>query len=239
MKMKSKFIEDFLVIVFILILLPFPKIIEEILLGLLFCVCFFFCFWGFTKIGKRGNRIYAYNLPYLILEAMLLQIHSVRFSLVANNIQNQLLCVHFYQWFTEKLQFTDTINFGVLIYFWFIIYFFSFLFSNGITQKNQKEEENSELVIECRFCLKQLNKYMISCFVISFFHFVCEIIKNMIIEKSNFETAFLSKIVITIGTCFPFVIIYLMMAGFIYRRMKGIQYENIKTNRNRFLEKDN
>lgn len=218
MKEKTEFIENFLVIIFGLLLLPFPKIIEEILVGLLFCICFFFCFWGDTIIGKRINKIYDYNLPYLILGTMLLQIHSTRFSLLANNMQDQLLCVCLYQWVTEILHFTDTINFGILIYFWFIIYFFAFLFSNGITQKNQKEEENSELVIECRFCLKQLNKYMISCFVISFFHFVCEIIKDMIIEKSNFETAFLSKTVIAIGNCFPFVIIYLMMAGFIYKR---------------------
>ena len=140
MKRKAEIIEDFLVIVFVLLLLPFPKIIEEILLGFLFCTCLFFCFWGFTKVGKKVNRIYTYNLPYLILGTMLLQIHSVRFSLVANNMQNQLLCVRLYQCITEKLQFTDTINFGMLIYFLFMMYFVVFLFSNGIEQKNQKEE---------------------------------------------------------------------------------------------------
>ena len=230
MKRKAEIIEDFLIIVFILLLLPFPKIFEEILLGLLFCICLFFCFCGFTKVGKRVNRIYSYNLPYLILGTMLLQIHSVRFSLVAINTHDQLLCVRFYQWITEKLHFTDTLNYGLLIYFWFMMYFVVFLFRNGIDQKSQKEEGKNELIIECSFCLKKLEKYMIACFVICFFHLVCEIIKDMIIDKSNFETAFLSKIVIAIGNCFPFVIVYLMMAGFIYRRMKGIQYENIKTN---------
>ena len=221
MKRKAEIIEDFLVIVFVLLLLPFPKIIEEILLGFLFCTCLFFCFWGFTKVGKKVNRIYTYNLPYLILGTMLLQIHSVRFSLVAINTHDQLLCVRLYQWITEKLQFTDILNFGILHYSWLMIFFVVFLFSYEIDQMNTQEEK-TELVIECSFCLKKLKKYMISCFVICFFHFVCEIIKDMIIENSNFETAFLSKIVITIGNYLPFVFIYLMMAGFIYRREKTI-----------------
>ena len=221
MKGKTEFIENFLVIIFVLLLLPFPKIIEEILVGLLFCICFFFCFWGDTIIGKRINKIYDYNLPYLILGTMLLQIHSTRFSLVANNTQDQLLCVRFYQWITEKLNFTDTNNIGILMYFWFLMYFLFLMFSNGAKQRNTQEEK-TEIYEDYSFILEKLSKYMISCFVICFFHFVCEIIKDMIVLKSNFETAFLSKMVITVGNCIPFVIIYLMMARFVYKRKKLI-----------------
>lgn len=217
MKVKPEIIENLLIIIFVLFLLPFPKIIEEILLGILFCICFFFCFWGFSNIGKQINKTYAYNLPNLIIGTMLLQIHSTRFSLVANNIQEQLLCVRFYQWITEKLHFTDTINFGILIYFWFLIYFLFCIFSIGAKQRNTQEEK-SEISEDYFYILEKLSKYMISCFVICFFHFACEIIKDMIVLKSNFETAFLSNMVITIGNCIPFVIIYFMMACFVYKR---------------------
>jgi len=217
MKRRTEIIENILIIIFILLLLPFPKIIEEILIGILFCICFFFCFLGNIKKGESFNMIYAYNLPYLIIVTMLLQIHSTRFSLVANNMQNQLLCVRLYQWVTEILHFTDTINFGILIYFWFLIYFLFFIFSNGAKQQNPQEEK-TEISEDCNFILEKISKYTITCFVICFFHFVCEIIKDMIVLKSNFETAFLSNIVITIGNCIPFVIIYLMMACFVYKR---------------------
>ena len=127
MKEKSV-IENIMVFLFVLLLLPFPKIIEEILVGSIFALCFIYCFFVSLKFIKKGNEIFSYTIPYLTVVILILQIHSVRFSLLANNIQEHLFCVQLYKWLTDslpnkELSLLDSLSiFGFcctsLFYFW-------------------------------------------------------------------------------------------------------------------------
>ena len=134
MKEKSV-IENIMVFLFVLLLLPFPKIIEEILIGSIFALCFIYCFFVFLKFIKKGNEIFSYNIPYLTIITLILQIHSVRFSLLANNIQEHLFCVQLYKWLTDRLPNKEAFLIGFLIYFWLLLYFLILFLENGVKRK--------------------------------------------------------------------------------------------------------
>lgn len=134
MKEKSV-IENIMVFLFVLLLLPFPKIIEEILIGSIFALCFIYCFFVSLKFIKKGNEIFSYNIPYLTIVILILQIHSVRFSLLANNIQEHLFCVQLYKWFTDRLPNKEAFLIGFLIYFWLLLYFLILFLENGVKRK--------------------------------------------------------------------------------------------------------
>ena len=134
MKEKSV-IENIMVFLFVLLLLPFPKIIEEILIGSIFTLCFIYCFFVSLKFIKKGNEIFSYNIPYLTIVILILQIHSVRFSLLANNIQEQLFCVQLYKWLTDRLPNKEAFLIGFLIYFWLLLYILILFLENGVKRK--------------------------------------------------------------------------------------------------------
>lgn len=134
MKEKSV-IENIMVFLFVLLLLPFPKIIEEILIGSIFALCFIYCFFVSLKFIKKGNEIFSYNIPYLTIVILILQIHSVRFSLLANNIQEHLFCVQLYKWLTDRLPNKEAFLIGFLIYFWLLLYFLILFLENGVKRK--------------------------------------------------------------------------------------------------------
>lgn len=134
MKEKSV-IENIMVFLFVLLLLPFPKIIEEILIGSIFALCFIYCFFVSLKFIKKSNEILLYNIPYLTIITLILQIHSVRFSLLANNIQEQLFCVQLYKWLTDRLPNKEAFLIGFLIYFWLLLYFLILFLENGVKRK--------------------------------------------------------------------------------------------------------
>ena len=134
MKEKSV-IENIMVFLFVLLLLPFPKIIEEILIGSIFALCFIYCFFVSLKFIKKGNEIFSYNIPYLTIVILILQIHSVRFSLLANNIQEQLFCVQLYKWLTDRLPNKEAFLIGFLIYFWFLLYILILFLENGVKRR--------------------------------------------------------------------------------------------------------
>lgn len=128
-------VENTLIFLFILLLLPFPKIIEEILIGSLFAVCFINCFLDSKKFIKRINKIFSYSIPYITILTLLVQIHSVRFSLVENDVQKQLLCVQLYNWITDKLYKLEAFHIGALIYFWLLLYFLILFLENGLKSR--------------------------------------------------------------------------------------------------------
>ena len=64
---KKLIIENTLVFLFVLLLLPFPKLMEEILIGSIFAVCFIFCFLNLRKCVKHVCEIFSYNIPYLTI----------------------------------------------------------------------------------------------------------------------------------------------------------------------------
>ena len=132
---KESVIENFMVFLFVLLLLPFPKIIEEILVGSIFALCFIYCFFVSLKFIKKSNEILLYNIPYLTIITLILQIHSVRFSLLANNIQEQLFCVQLYKWLTDRLPNKESFLIGFLIYFWLLLYFLILFLENGVKRK--------------------------------------------------------------------------------------------------------
>lgn len=134
MKEKSV-IENIMVFLFVLLLLPFPKIAEEILVGSIFALCFIYCFFVSLKFIKKSNEILLYNIPYLTIITLILQIHSVRFSLLANNIQEQLFCVQLYKWLTDRLPNKEAFLIGFLIYFWLLLYFLILFLENGVKRK--------------------------------------------------------------------------------------------------------
>ena len=134
MKEKSV-IENIMVFLFVLLLLPFPKIIEEILIESIFALCFIYCFFVSLKFIKKGNEIFSYNIPYLTIVILILQIHSVRFSLLANNIQEQLFCVQLYKWLTDRLPNKEAFLIGFLIYFWLLLYILILFLENGVKRK--------------------------------------------------------------------------------------------------------
>ena len=134
MKEKSV-IENIMVFLFVLLLLPFPKIIEEILIGSIFALCFIYCFFVSLKFIKKSNEILLYNIPYLTIIILILQIHSVRFSLLANNIQEQLFCVQLYKWLTDRLPNKEAFLIGFLIYFWLLLYILILFLENGVKRK--------------------------------------------------------------------------------------------------------
>lgn len=134
MKEKSV-IENIMVFLFVLLLLPFPKIIEEILVGSIFALCFIYCFFVSLKFIKKGNEIFSYNIPYLTIITLILQIHSVRFSLLANNIQEQLFCVQLYKWLTDRLPNKESFLIGFLIYFWLLLYILILFLENGVKRR--------------------------------------------------------------------------------------------------------
>ena len=132
---KELIIEDMLVFLFVLLLLPFPKLMEEILIGSIFAVCFIFCFLTTRKCVKHVYEIFSYNIPYLTIITLILQIHSVRFSLLANNIQEQLFCVQLYKWLTDRLPNKEAFLIGFLIYFWLLLYFLILFLENGVKRR--------------------------------------------------------------------------------------------------------
>lgn len=132
---KESVIENIMVFLFVLLLLPFPKIIEEILIGSIFALCFIYCFFVSLKFIKKSNEILLYNIPYLTIITLILQIHSVRFSLLANNIQEQLFCVQLYKWLTDRLPNKEAFLIGFLIYFWLLLYFLILFLENGVKRK--------------------------------------------------------------------------------------------------------
>jgi len=132
---KKLIIENTLVFLFVLLLLPFPKLMEEILTGSLFAVCFIHCFFGSRKNKENSSEIFAYNIPYLTIVTLILQIHSVRFSLLTNNIQEQLFCVQLYKRLTDRLPNKEAFLIGFLIYFWLLLYFLILFLENGVKRK--------------------------------------------------------------------------------------------------------
>ena len=134
MKEKSV-IENIMVFLFVLLLLPFPKIIEEILIESIFALCFIYCFFVSLKFIKKSNEILLYNIPYLTIITLILQIHSVRFSLLASDIQEQLFCVQLYKWLTDRLPNKEAFLIGFLIYFWLLLYFLILFLENGVKRK--------------------------------------------------------------------------------------------------------
>ena len=209
---KKLIIENTLVFLFVLLLLPFPKIIEEILIGSLFAVCFIHCFFGTWKFLKSSNSVFSYNIPYITILTLLVQIHSVRFSLVLNKIQEQLFCVQLYKWLTVRLPNTEAFLFGFLIYFWLLLYFLIIFLENGV--------KSTELNEESVFAIKKIKNYLIGSFVVCVCHFGSGMVKDLMFEKWNFETAFFNNAVIAVGSTIPFVCIYLMMTRFLWRNLK-------------------
>ena len=134
MKEKSV-IENIMVFLFVLLLLPFPKIIEEILIESIFALCFIYCFFVSLKFIKKSNEILLYNIPYLTIITLILQIHSVRFSLLASDIQEQLFCVQLYKWLTDRLPNKEAFLIGFLIYFWLLLYILILFLENGVKRK--------------------------------------------------------------------------------------------------------
>ena len=132
---KESVIENIMVFLFVLLLLPFPKIAEEILVGSIFILCFIYCFFVSLKFIKKSNEILLYNIPYLTIIILILQIHSVRFSLLANNIQEQLFCVQLYKWLTDRLPNKEAFLIGFLIYFWLLLYILILFLENGVKRK--------------------------------------------------------------------------------------------------------
>lgn len=121
-KNHTEVFENICIILMVLLMLPFPKFIEEICITGIFIICFIFIFQ--KGIKNTFKKIYADNIPYLIISIMLLEIHSVRFSLVANGTQEQHIFVRFLQLITqEKSSFTDACIFSALIYLWSLLYF--------------------------------------------------------------------------------------------------------------------
>lgn len=132
---KESVIENIMVFLFVLLLLPFPKIAEEILVGSIFALCFIYCFFVSLKFIKKSNEILLYNIPYLTIITLILQIHSVRFSLLANNIQEQLFCVQLYKWLTDRLPNKEAFLIGFLIYFWLLLYILILFLENGVKRR--------------------------------------------------------------------------------------------------------
>lgn len=207
-------IENTLAFLFILLLLPFPKIIEEILIGSLFAVCFIHCFFGSRKFLKSINNVFSYNIPYITILTLLVQIHSVRFSLVVSNIQEQLFCVQLYKWLTDRLPNTESFLIGFLIYFWLVLYFLVLFLEDGVKKKSSDLNENNA------FAIKKIRNYFVGSFVVCVCHFGSGMVKDLMFEKWNFETAFFNNTVISVGSTIPFVCIYLMMTRFLWRNLK-------------------
>ena len=126
-KCKSR-IENFLLVLLIVLLFPFPKIIEEIFLFGFFVVTCLLCCCKKNLIIKES---FLHNLPYLIFEIMLLQIHSVRFTLVAHETGNHLLCVKAVELLCEKLAFTEYEIFAMIIYFAGVLAFVTIFIVTG------------------------------------------------------------------------------------------------------------
>lgn len=121
-KNHTEFFENICIILMVLLMLPFPKLIEEICITGIFIICLIFIFP--KGIKNNFKKIYADNIPYLIISIMLLEIHSVRFSLVADGMQGQLIFVRFLQLITkEKSSLTDACIFSALIYLWSLLFF--------------------------------------------------------------------------------------------------------------------
>ena len=121
-KNKTGLFENICIILMVLLMLPFPKCIEDICIVGILTICLVFLF----PKGFKNNikKIYADNIPYLIISIMLLEIHSVRFSLVADGMQGQLTFVRFLQLITkEKSSLTDACIFSALIYLWSLLFF--------------------------------------------------------------------------------------------------------------------
>ncbi|MBR4320940.1 hypothetical protein [Treponema sp.] len=132
---KESVIENIMVFLFVLLLLPFSKIVEEILVGSIFILCFIYCFFVSLKFIKKSNEILLYNIPYLTIITLILQIHSVRFSLLASNIQEQLFCVQLYKRLTDRLPNKEAFLIGFLIYFWLLLYILILFLENGVKRK--------------------------------------------------------------------------------------------------------
>lgn len=121
-KNHTDFFENICIILMVLLMLPFPKLIEEICIVGIFTICLIFIFSKGIKNNIR--KIYANNIPYLIISIMLLEIHSVRFSLVAHGTQEQLIFVRFLQLITkEKSSLSEVLIFSALIYIWSLLFF--------------------------------------------------------------------------------------------------------------------
>ena len=127
-KNTSNLIENIFIFLLLLLMLPFPRIVEDILILGTIAVSLFSCLSCRIK-HCNIKKIYADNLPYLIISMMLLQIHAVRFSLVAKDFNEQLISVQIVQWITDKFKSSEVIIFCTLIYLWLLLYFM-IVFSN-------------------------------------------------------------------------------------------------------------
>ena len=226
-KCKSR-IDNFLLVLLIVLLFPFPKIIEEIFLFGIFVVACLLCCCKKNRIIKES---FLYNLSYLIFEIMLLQIHSVRFTLVAHETGNHLLCVKAVECLCEKLAFTEYEIFAMLIYFAGVLAFVTIFIVTGakrfinVTERFNAEIEKvkriedsgkTEIYQNCIFVIKKLQNSYIACFVICFVHFLAGICMDMINEEVAFVTAFYKNIIFTVGAGFPFIVIYITFLSFVF-----------------------
>lgn len=242
----SNLIENIFIFLLLLLMLPFPRIVEDILILGTIAVSLFSCLSCRIK-HCNIKKIYADNLPYLIISMMLLQIHAVRFSLVAKDFNEQLISVQIVQWITDKFKSSEVIIFCTLIYLWLLLYFmivFSNIEVNKIVVVNEhfkyetlklekikilqgKETGEDEISVsnllqkskyEEDFCsyLSKIQKYLIAGFVISVIQIACGIAKDILFNQKTFESCFFSNAVVTIGSCIPFIIIYILMIRFVF-----------------------
>ncbi|HAO31130.1 MAG TPA: hypothetical protein DCQ43_07290 [Treponema sp.] len=246
MKKANENIEIVFLFLLLLFMLPFPIIVENIIIIGIIVICLFFSL-SYRLINNKIKQIFADNLPYLVFTIMLLQIHTVRFSLIANKINDQIISVQIMQWITEELKSSEIIVFGTLIYLWLLLYFlivFSDIEVNKIVVVNEhfkyetfnlqkikiiqgKEKQDGEISIntllkknkyEEEFCfnLSKIRKYLIAGFVINVVQILCGVSKDILFKQKSFESCFFNNAVITIGSCIPFIIIYILMIRFVF-----------------------
>ena len=227
---KTQLFENCMIIIFILLLFPFPKIVEEILLCGVFVLSFGACLSVILKKENKAKKIFFYYLPYLIFEIMLLQIHSVRFTLVAHEDGNQLLCVKVLQWLCSKLEFSGYALFSMLIYFAGILILMIYITVNGAKRladvndrfnteiskvKKVDFTEDFESYTSYSFITERLKFSFISCTVICFVHLFSGIGMDMLINESNFMSAFFDNIIFTVGSGIPFIGVYSLLLLFV------------------------
>lgn len=245
-KNTSNLIENIFIFLLLLLMLPFPRIVEDILILGTIAISLLSCLSCRIK-HSNVNKIYADNLPYLIISMMLLQIHTVRFSLVAKDFNEQLISVQIVQWMTDNFKSSEILIFCTLIYLWLLLYFmivFSDIEVNKIVVVNEhfkyetlklekikilqgKESGENEISVsnllqkskyeeDFSFNLSKIRKYLIAEFVISVVQIACGIAKDILFNQKTFENCFFNNAVIIIGSCIPFIIIYILMIRFVF-----------------------
>lgn len=226
-KCKSR-IENFLLVLLIVLLFPFPKIVEEIFLFGIFVVACLLCCCKKNRIIKES---FLYNFPYLIFELILLQIHSVRFTLVAHENGNHLLSVKALEWICTKQAFSESTIFSMLVYFSGVLAFLIIFIVTGtkkfvtVTERFNTEIENvmkkelseeSNTYSNCSFIIHKLQTSFITCSVICSLHLFAGIFMDMMNKGMNFSTAFYENIIFTIGSGLPFIGIYIILFFFVF-----------------------